>query len=203
MTLRKNEEMVIFTKQQAIYGSEIKQAVAFLQSEFEAERLDWMDDSLPFDAEAALWSAKIVYYTAQLLLVREGSAKDLPALFPAFSGAVKVSAQLTADLLLRFLPALIKQLKLIDTGDPLIVILEEILKTFHYSAIGYDIEIPSENITAQFANPVFKKLYLERIVARQDYKRAEIPYINKELTALFGLHKSKIWNTLNIINQEQ
>ncbi len=203
VTLRTQEQITIFTKLQAVADWEEKEVLAFLESEHKMERTDWANDSLPFDANAALWAAKIIYHAAQLLLIREGTAKDLTKLFPDFDKEIKVATQLSADLTLRFLPPIIIQLKLTDSDDALIPILEKMLATFHYSAIGYNLELILEDWATVLTDPTFKKLYLERIVAKEDYYLAEIPYINQQLNASFGLYKNQIWSTLKTINQNQ
>jgi hypothetical protein len=49
----------------------------------------------------------------------------------------------------------------------LIIILENILTEFHYSGIGYDLDLKTVNWEAELKDPTYRKLYLERIVEKK------------------------------------
>ena len=94
---------------------------------------------------------------------------------------------------MRFLPQIIVALNSVDPEDPLIAMLEEILTQFHYSGIGYDLDLKNVNWQEELKDKTYRKLYLERIVEKKDYKLAEIPFINKLITAEFGIHKDAFY----------
>ncbi len=123
-------------------------------------------------------------------------------LIPEFKGTRDISSILSADLSLRFLPEIIFALNSADPEDPLIKILEEILTEFHYSGVGYDLDLGKVNWEEELKDKTYRKLYLERIVEKKDYKLAEIPFINKLLMAEFGMHKEAFWRELKIITEE-
>lgn len=197
--LRKEECITIFTDIQEISKKEEKDAADYFESEFEKERLEFLSDQTSFDREAAVWAAKVLYHSAQLYLVRKNTAKDLNKLIPSFKGKKDVSSILSADLSLRFLPQIILVLQNADPEDPLIKMLENILKEFHYSAIGFDMELENINWADELRDKTYRKLYLERIVEKKDYKLAEIPYLNQLLIAEFGMYKDIFWKELKII----
>lgn len=198
--LRQEECITIFTDLQEISSKEEKDAAHYLETEFENERLEFLSDTVSYHKEAAVWAAKVLYHSAQLYLVRENTAKDLNRFIHAFKGKKEVSALLSADLSLRFLPQVILALKNADPEDPLIGLLENILTDFHYSAVGYDIELGHVDWEKELSDSTYRKLYLERIFERKAYALAEIPFINQLLTAEFGLHKDIFWRELKIIN---
>ncbi|MFP7657641.1 hypothetical protein [Chryseobacterium proteolyticum] len=74
---------------------------------------------------------------------------------------------------------------------------------FHYSGVGYDLDLENMNWQEELKEPTYRKLYLERIVEKRAQRLAEIPYINKLLVAEFGLHKDEFWRELKIINEEE
>ncbi len=199
--LRKAGNLIIFSKLQVVSNTDAAEVIDLLRSEFELESLEY-PTAPGFDAANALWAAKTIFYSAQLLLIRENTIKDLVQLFPEINGEITLAAKLSADLSLRFLPEIYTQLNIADSKDPLLPVLERYLKQFHYSSIGSDIEPEVADWPSELADPVYRKLYLDRIVAKKDYKRAEIPYINQLLHAAFGLYKSQFWQSLKTINQE-
>ena len=174
----------------------------YFESEFEKERLEFLSDQLTCHILTAVWAAKVVYHSAQLYLIRENTVDNLENLIPKFKGTRDISSVLSADLSLRFLPEIMIALNSIDPEDPLIKMLEAILTEFHYSGVGYNLDLKKVNWEEEFQNNTYRKLYLERIVEKRDYQLAEIPFINKLLMAEFGMHKEAFWRELKIITEE-
>lgn len=197
--LRKEGTLTIFSDLKTLSEKEEKEAEDFFESEFEKERLDFLSDKIPFNKEAAIWAAKILYHSAQLYLIRKDTAKDLEKLIPQYQAEINTSAILSADLSLRFLPQLLDALQIADSTDPLVKILENILQQFHYSGIGLDLNFEKINWEEELKNKTYRKLYLERIVEKKAYSLAEIPYINQLLIAEFGMYKDIFWKELKIV----
>ncbi|MGE8433117.1 hypothetical protein [Chryseobacterium joostei] len=200
--LRKNECITLFSNLQEISLKEETEAGDYFETEFEKERLEFLSDQLVCDKTTAVWASKVLYHSAQLYLIRENTAKDLENLIPRFQGTKNVSSILSADLSLRFLPEVVTALNSVDPEDTLITLLEDILTEFHYSGIGYDLHLKHVNWEEELKDKTYRKLYLERIVDKRDYKLAEIPFINKLLIAEFGMHKDAFWRELKIITEE-
>ncbi|WP_294267524.1 hypothetical protein [uncultured Chryseobacterium sp.] len=200
--LRKEECITIFTDFHEISEKEESDAADYFEAEFEKERLEFLSDQISFDKETAVWAAKILYHSVRLHLIRENTAKDLNRLIPPYSGNRNIPAILSADLSLRFLPQIISALHDADPEDVLMSMLENVLKRFHYSAVGMDLELEPINWEEELKDRTYRKLYLERIVERKSYKLAEIPYINQLLIAEFGLHKDVFWKELKVVNAE-
>lgn len=198
--LRKEECITVFSDIHEISKKEEQDATDYFQAEFEKERLEFLSDTLVCDTETAVWAAKIVYHSAQLHLIRENTAKDLNKLIPSFKGKRDVSAILSADLSLRFLPQIVSALQVSDPEDPLVKMLENILKQFHYSAVGFDLDLEDINWEEELKDKTYRKLYLERIVEKKSYQLAEIPYLNQLLIAEFGLHKNVFWKELKTMD---
>lgn len=200
--LRKEECITIFSDLKEISKKEEEDAADYFETEFEKERLEFLSDQINCNKESAVWGGKILYHSAQLYLIRIDTAKNLNTLIPPYKGTRDISSILSADLSLRFLPQIVDGLQIADAEDPLIVILENILSQFHYSAIGFDIDVEKVNWEEELKDKTYRKLYLERIVENKAYKLAEIPFINKLLIAEFGLHKDAFWRELKIITEE-
>lgn len=200
--LRKKECITLFSNIQEISLKEEQEAENYFETEFEKERLEFLSDQLTCNRETAVWAAKVLYHSAQLYLIRENTANNLEKLIPKFKGTRDISSILSADLSLRFLPDIITALNSVDPEDILITMLEDILTEFHYSGIGYDLDLKRVNWEEELKDKTYRKLYLERIVEKKDYKLAEIPFINKLLIAEFGMHKDAFWRELKIITEE-
>ncbi|MCJ8153675.1 hypothetical protein MKJ01_07845 [Chryseobacterium sp. SSA4.19] len=198
--LRKEGCLTIFTHIKEISAQEEQKVADYFESEFDRERLEFLSDQIDYDREAAVWAAKVLYHSAQLYLVRKNTAKDLSQFIPQYKGKRNVPSLLSADLSLRFLPQIMAVLQNADPEDPLIRLLENILMEFHYSAIGFDINLERVNWEEELKDATYRKLYLERIVEKKDDKLAEIPYINRLLIAEFGLHKDMFWRELKEVN---
>lgn len=197
--LRKEGTLTVFSDFKTLSEKEEKEAEDFFESEFEKERLDFLSDKIPFNKEAAIWAAKVLYHSAQLYLIRKDTAKNLEKLIPQYQGEKNTSAILSADLSLRFLPQLLDALQVADSTDPLVKMLGNILHQFHYSGIGLDLNLENINWEEELKNKTYRKLYLERIVEKKAYKLAEIPYVNQLLIAEFGMYKDIFWRELKIV----
>lgn len=197
--LRKDECITIFTDIQEISKKEELDAADYFESEFEKERLEFLSDTIKCNRETAVWAAKVLYHSAQLHLIRKGTGKNLDTLIPKYKGAKDVAAILSADLSLRFLPQIITVLQVADPEDALVKMLDEILSQFHYSGVGYDLDLEKVNWEEELKDKTYRKLYLERIVEKKAYKLAEIPYINHLLIAEFGMYKNDFWRELKIV----
>ncbi|MDC8101617.1 hypothetical protein [Chryseobacterium rhizosphaerae] len=200
--LRKTECITLFSNFQEISPKEEAEAGDYFETEFEMERLEFLSGRMPCDRAAAVWAGKILYHSAQLYLIRENTAKNIDRLIFRFKEKKDISSVLSADLSLRFLPQIIVALNTLDPEDVLIGMLEDILTEFHYSGIGYDLDLKGINWEEELKDSTYRKLYLERILEKRDYKLAEIPTINKMLIAELGMHKDAFWRELKIITEE-
>lgn len=200
--LRKSGCITVFSNLHEISKREEQEAGDYLEAELEKERLEFLSTDISCDKESAVWAAKVLYYSAQLYLIRENTAKDLDKLIPKLKIASDTSSVLSADLSLRFLPQIITLMQTADPYDPLVKILEEILTQFHYSGIGYPLNLEKVNWEKELKDKTYRKLYLERIVERKAYELAENPYVNQLLIAEFGLYKEIFWRELKIITEE-
>lgn len=194
--LRSIERIILYDKVLKISKSEEDEITEFLRDEYEKESLHYPFDAPAFDEHAATWAAKVVYFSTQLLLNRTDTAKDLQVLLPDYTKEITASVMLSADLCLRFLPVIVREMKNIDADDIAIPILEKKLRLFHYSNIGekhpqtdYDFKVLESNC--------LKQLYLNRITEKKDKTLAELPQINKELLSNFGDYKAVFWKDLN------
>lgn len=192
--LRHYEEVLLFANLFRINGEEQREAVAYLAKEYREESLGYPCTAPPFDEAAARWAAQTFYTAAQLLLFRQNKEADLPLLLPAYEGAMTAGAVLSADLMLRFLPDIILQLKAIDPDDGLIAVLETHLKTWHYSGVRYPLPAAGLDFSFLTASPPWQQLYADRVI---QYKRGDLanhPALAQSVAASLGHYAPQLWS---------
>ncbi|MEO1051302.1 MAG: hypothetical protein AAFX87_11795 [Bacteroidota bacterium] len=194
--LRTNEEVKLFDKMLHVSTQESSLVGDFLMSEYDNERLDYPHDAPEFDIEAAIWGAKLLYQTCQLILNRENKVEDLRGFFPAFDHKINDSSVLSADLCLRFLPQVLIKAKLIDPEDELIAILEEHLTVWHYSGIGYDLSFVDLDWAIIMNSPCLKQLYANRVIENKSLPLANMDVLNDTVKGSLGDYASLFWKEL-------
>jgi len=193
--LRINEEIILYTNLPHI-SEEDNLTIAFLEKEYANESTHYPYTPPAYNALAALWGAKTIYYALQLILYRENKGKDLPLLLPVYTDEQNASAILSADLCLRFLSQVLDQIKVIDADDLIIQVLEGHLKQWHYSAIGYNLNPEMLNFQQILENNSLKQLYINRIIENKSKKLAELPNLNEHVKASMGNYSSYFWEDL-------
>lgn len=194
--LRTEEQIILYDKLIEIPKYDETDAILFLESEYEKEVLHYPYTAPQFDAKAALWAAKTVYFAAQLFLYREHKIEELKTILPKYEGAMSASAMLSADCCLRFLPQINEELKIVDADDPVVGIFSDYLQQFHYSAIGFDVNCDEINLAIVFSDACLQQLYLDRIVERKDILLAGVPEIKTALLSGFGDYQKVFWKEL-------
>ena len=192
--LWEKEEIMLYGNIMSITDEEIGAVGAFLKKAYNREALDYPHQTPEFDYQAAQWAAKTIYLAAQLLLYRENKETDLPKIILAYERKITPAAILSVDLCLRFLPALIKELKLIDQEDSLIEILEEILKDWHYSGVNHPMNEEDLNFEIIENDPCLLQLYCDRVIKNKNQKLANHKALINQIKANLGNHKNQLWN---------
>jgi hypothetical protein len=193
--LRHHEEIMLYDNVLAISEEEKRLVTAFLETEFQRESLNYPRGYPGFTEDAALWAAKTTYVAAQLILYRQNKDEDLKTLLPDYPSEKSAGAFLSADLCLRFLPDMIRQLKIIDSGDPLIEVLQNILQQWHYSGIGYDeLDFHAMKFETIVQNEALLQLYCTSIIYHKNTKLAQHPDFNEVIGAQLGIYNQEFWN---------
>ncbi len=186
--LRQQEALLLHGHLTTIAPDDEAATLRFLQSEYENEQLDYPHEPPTFHPETALWAAKYLFIAAQLLLHRQHETKKLPTLLPVFEGYLSAQAILSADLCLRFVPALLDQLKAIDPEDELIQLLQAQLQRWHYSGVPKIKNTEDIDLTAITTNPCLHQLYIDRVVRHKNKVLSEHPALQPGINASLGLY---------------
>jgi hypothetical protein len=195
--LRSYEEIILYGNILEITNEQKDQTLKYLEREYQYEQANYPKIKIQnFNPEAALWAAKTIYVSAQLMLYRKNEEQDIAILLPSFTYPMSPSAHLSADLVLRFLPDIIKQLKLIDPEDALIGILERHLMQWHYSGVQYALQVELLGFESIIADECLRQLYVDRVI---EYKRVSLaihPSLAREIKAALGMYTNTFWNDL-------
>jgi len=194
--LRKFEEVILYNQILNIPSEEDILVIKCLEYEYNNECLEYPYLAPPFDAEASLWGAKIVYMASQLLLYRKNRETEIQVLLPEYLYNPSISSILSADLTLRFLPDIIENMQVIDPDDKAIEILINILQKWHYSGIGSTLNIKKLNFETIFSDNCTKQLYINRIIAFKAKHLAELPNIKTLINESTGNYTSCFWKDL-------
>ena len=186
--LRQQEEIILYCNLLSISEEEKAEAILFLQKEYLQESLDYPYQVPLFDADAAFWAAKMIYIASQLMLYREHKEVDLLELFSDYEGDFSAAAILSADLCLRFLPDTLTHLKMIDSQDKMIEILEKILEKWHYSGIKYTLEVEKLDFEIIEKSLCVKQLYVNRVIFYKKNSLSEHPNLQPLLSANLGIY---------------
>lgn len=191
--LRQQEEVMLYGNIVTVPATEEADVVSFLKAEYGNEVLEYPGTAPAFNSDAALWSAKVVYLSAQLLLYRNNKVTDLPQLLPVYGHVADSGAWLSADLCLRFLPDMLTQLKLIDSEDTLISLLEAYLQQWHYSGVGYSLAVDQLDFTLVQSDPCLFQMYCDRIFEHRKLELARHPVFGKSIAAQLGIYGTSFW----------
>jgi hypothetical protein len=204
--LREQEEMLIYDRCTSTTTKEEKAVADLLGKEYAKEVMNFPGIAPSFEREAAVWAARVVFNASQLLLSREQDAPDIVKLLPPYSGAMTPAAILSADLCLRCLPDIIEKAREINPDDPLIGLLEHLLRDWHYSGIGYS-WLPEGSGEAKDTGDLFdfspiladdclRLLYIDRVIERRVTALANLPELRAGILAVMGDHNTSFWKEL-------
>lgn len=196
--LRQHEAIMLYGNLLQVSAEEGEDISNFLEEEYEKESLEYPYEAPPFDPAAALWAAKFIYFSAQLMLYREQEERELENILEDFPGPMNPSSILSADLCLRFIPPMITQLKLIDPEDPLVNILERQLKQWHYSGVAYELPVDELALEQAVADPCLHQLYCNRIIEHKQIKLALHPHFRERIQANLGIYAADFWHDFTL-----
>lgn len=196
--LRENEEVMLYNHILKVGEAEAQETILYLQKAYAQETLHYPAPQPAFDGEAALWAAKVIYFSSQLMLYRENKAPELEQIIPVYSGEINASSILSADLCLRFMPPVLIHLKMIDHEDILIPVLESILYKWHYSGVSYMLEGEKLDFTAYSNHEGLLQLYTNRIIHYKKINLAKLPLFQSRVQGALGLYGDVFWKAFKL-----
>lgn len=193
--LREQEQLFLSDQVYRFKPKELQEVIDYLSLEFQREAKNFPDQAPVFDAKAAEWAATVIFHTASLILFRDQSDSYLKQIKPYFS-SIHPSAIVSADLTLRFLPQLYFFLKKIDSEDPALVIIENILQKWPYSAIHTDLEPVVGSYDLLKDHNCIRQLFIDRVVEKKALNWARDEEMKLKITKALEPYKEQIWSAL-------
>ena len=191
--LRQQEEALLYGYLLTPSEEDQAETVRFLEAEYHRESPEYPYLVPPFNPAAAGWAARTVYLAIQWIVYREHTAKELAHLLPDYPGEATASALLSADLLLRFLPDIITQVRLIDAEDHLVNLLEDKLHRWHYSGVAYPLTPERLSFDAVTVDACVYQLYVDRVITHRNVFLAHHPALEEGIRASLGMFAPNFW----------
>lgn len=168
-----------------------------LQERFDQEATGYPGPLPGWDAAAGEWAVQVVFHAAQLLLYRSHDREALTGYFTGFGRPKTAAAILSADIILRYLPSILRQLEAIDVEDELIPLLNGVLREWHYTGLLADLS-PEDAIDTILAEECLAQLYADRVIERKNKEVAARPELQGLVLAALGDHTEIFWKDLSI-----
>ncbi|PJJ59942.1 hypothetical protein [Hymenobacter chitinivorans] len=167
-------------------------ATELLQAYYAADAREIPYSAPAFDAPAALWAAGLLYHTVQLTLVRELDEAVIAETLPDFAGLITPEVLYSADLLLRYLPDLLRLAKGLAPGDALVARLQALARQWPLSFGGPELPEPAAEARV-LDHPALRQEYVDRLIRAQDRRRAGQPHLRALVQAALGAHAATLW----------
>ena len=196
--LFETNSLVLFGQISKISKEKETAVVQFIESYYEDESKGYPYTPLKFDKSAAVWSSKIVFHAAQLVMYREHDAESLESFFPEYNHPKTAEAIVTADLSLRFIPSILQYLEQIDIEDQLIPILKGLLTEWHYSGLLSKVNLNDTNLEHILDNDCLSQLYVNRVIACKHKIMGERNELKPLILSALGNYKNEYWKDFNL-----
>jgi hypothetical protein len=147
-------------------------AARSLLSEFESNyRLDLPDQPPAFSPDAALWAASIFYRACHFTVDRDANPELLHRMLLApCPEPATASVHYSADVVLRFLPDVIKVARAVSPEDPLVGVLVELAGRWPMSSVGVA-GVDQIDGRVMIEDPCLSRIYVDRVMVRKDLAR--------------------------------
>lgn len=177
------------------------QSIILLEEYYRADALTMPHTAPSFHPEAALWAAKYIFSTIQLVLLRDIGEERMNELLTGYTGEYTPEAIYSADLTLRFLPDIFKFASGLSPEDPLIAKLKLTAQLWPFSSIGIA-NIPASSADTMLSHPSLRLAYIDRIMLKKDISRLLGKQEKTLVKEALGIHQTKLWPGLNLILNE-
>jgi hypothetical protein len=145
----------------------------------------------PFKQGAALGALRCMYRICHALVDRALPAVEVEAIFSTMPPAPTDAGDiLSADLVLRHLPWLYLWAKSLSENDPLFLGMPALAVRFPLSSVGMGALPEPIDISSLKRHKSLWKLYVDRVMERQDDSRLSDPEVNAAVRNALGTHAS-------------
>jgi hypothetical protein len=164
------EAKVVLRERPRLPAPDRSEAVAVLAEAHADAVLDVAGPALAFDIPTGLAAAEAVWAACWFLLSRQEPATEVARLLPVLEPGHTAAAHLSADVVLRYLPALVQRSRHLGSADVLSTWLANTLRAWPLSGVLADLDEPA-NALPGFSHPGLDLLYAERLAMRSRERR--------------------------------
>lgn len=169
-----------------------REALKLLQHYYSEDILEMPVTAPSFNEQAALWAAKYFYTAVQLTVLRDESEAVINEKLLPFDGIMDASAMYSADLVLRYLPTLLKLAKGLSPADLLVTALEQTAAAWPFSSVGIETTV-IKNESVIFSDASLSIAYTDRLITARDIKRISGTEIKQHVLCAAGIHLETFW----------
>ncbi len=154
---------IVFRSAKAPQDGPTERDLAVLAEAFDTFALSVAGARIAFDARTACEAAELVRQSSWALVQREDRLADLKRRLKMTGPPRTASQHLSADLMLRFVPQIVKRARGLDPSDPLSGLLGDLLRRWPLSGVLSDVE-EAPLLALDFGgHPGLLLLYAERL----------------------------------------
>jgi len=169
-----------------------QEAVQLLQLYYHDDVQEMPLSAPEFSEQAALWAAKYFYTAVQLTVLRDEGEEVIKERLVPYSQSIDAAAIYSADLILRYLPALFQLAKGLSPADALVKVLEQTAAAWPFSSVSINTgEIINEAII--FSDESLSIAYTDRLIIARDIKRIYGTETKAHILSAAGLHLETFW----------
>jgi hypothetical protein len=156
---------VVFRSAKAPHDRPRQEDIALLEKSYNVFRLSVAGPEIPFDQAVGYSAAELVRQASWGLVNHDDRVSDLKKRLMMPIAPRAPAHHLSADLMLRYLPQILKRARGVDPADPLISILEGLMRAWPLSGVLSDVvEAPIEPLDFG-GHTGLLLLYAERLTA--------------------------------------
>jgi len=136
------EGRIVFRSARAPHDRPLASDVAVLERAYETYRLAVAGPGIPFDAAVAYSAAELVRQASWALVNHDDRISDLKKCLTMPIEPATPAHHLSGDLMLRYLPQVLRRARGLDPTDPLIGLLESLLRRWPLAGVLSDVAEP-------------------------------------------------------------
>jgi hypothetical protein len=140
-----------------------------------------------FHLELAVKAAKVLQIACRAVVHREITVEQTEKrlLQCALTASEDACDHYSVDLVMRFLPQVVERAARISEADPLLEVLRTVARPWPLSSVGMK-DCEPEELPRAFQNDCLWRMYIDRIVAREDHSRLSSPSVRDAVAAAIG-----------------
>lgn len=198
-----NEGKVTVEGEITAFGNgDVQQALAVLKSYYNEDALEMPGSAPGFDPDASLWAAEYLYCCIQLTVLRDAENEKVTEHLKDFTGEITPGTIYSADLILRYLPAVFNLAKGLAPGDILVEMMKHTALQWPFSSAGMKLETEPD-LSLVLSHPSLRRAYIDRVIKEKDTERLKNDVIAELVHESVGDHSRTLWPELEpLIKQE-